>query len=240
MTDARFPSIADANYARVDIASDEVSADDIERSLVPRLRAAGVTSTFHVVSFHPEANTTLIAQLSARGHRLTWDLVMDHDLAASSNPSQVVVVESLTDTGELWSRVKESMALFGIDRADAQEQLCSIEREVLSPGGKRWFGVRNAAGSLDSLGALTVLGDVGYLDNVATFPHARGQGLASAITSHITSVARTEGATNLCLFADPDAAATVRMYERLGFRPAGTLAAVRGPIPTGVAGTAPR
>lgn len=240
MTDARFPSISDANYARIDVASDEVSADDIERSLVPELDAAGVTSTFHVVSFHPEANTTLLAQLSARGHRLTWDLVMDHDPAATATPPIDLVVEALADSEDLWTRVRGSMALFGIDEGEAQEQLCAIERDVLFPGGKRWFGVRNASGSLDALGALIVLGHVGYIDNVATFPHARGRGLASAITAHITSVARADGATHVCLFADPEAAPTVRMYERLGFRPAGSLAAVRGPIPTVVADTAPR
>lgn len=240
MTDARFPSISDANYARIDLASDEITADDIERSLVPALQAAGVTSAFHVVSFHPGANTTLLAQLSARGHRLTWDLVMDHDLAAISDSPRTTAVEPLTDTDDLWAHVRASMALFGIDREDALDQLCAIEREVLAPGGKRWFGIRNASGSLDSLGALIVLGEVGYLDNVATFPHARGRGWASAITSHITSVARAEGAAHVCLFADPDADATVRMYERLGFRAAGSLAAVRGPIPTGVADTAPR
>ncbi len=234
VTDARFPSISDANYARIDLASDDVGADDVERALLPSLHAAGVTSTFHVVSFHPQENTSLLTQLSARGHRLTWDLVMDLDPAVdlpATTPS--IHVEALPVGDEPWSRIRESMALFGIEDGEALNQLCAIERTVLSPGGKRWFGVRNAAGSLDSLGALTVLGGVGYIDNIATFPHARGSGLASAITARITAAAREVGAEHVCLFADPDADATIRMYERLGFRPAGHLAAVRGPIPEG-------
>jgi ribosomal protein S18 acetylase RimI-like enzyme len=232
VTDDRFPAISDANYARIDVASDEVHAEDVERALLPSLHTAGVTSTFHVVSFHPRETTTLLTQLSALGHRLTWDLVMDHQAKADSiAPAPSIRVEALTVGDEPWTQLRESMALFGIEDGEALKQLVAIERTVLSPGGKRWFGVRNAAGSFDSFGALTVLGGVGYIDNIATFPHARGNGFAGAITAHITATAREHGAEHVCLFADPDTEATIRMYERLGFRPAGHLAAVRGPLP---------
>lgn len=236
MTDDRFPAIDDVNYARVDLASNEVGARDIDQALLPALRAAGVTSTFHLVSFHPEENRALLSQLSARGQRLTWDLVMDHRALDELVPAPVSAsassrVESLSDDDSLWTRVRESMSLFGIDRDEAAEELTAIERSVLHPGGKRWFGVRDPSGSLDALGALIVLEGVGYLDNVATFPHARRRGLASALTSHMTAIAKEEGAEHVILFADPDAVATVRMYERLGFGPAGHLAAVRGPLP---------
>ncbi len=33
------------------------------------------------------------------------------------------------------------------------------------------------------------------------------------------------------LFADPDAPAVLRLYERLGFREVGRIAATKGPIP---------
>ena len=256
VTDPRFPAVDDVNYARVDLASNEIGARDIDRALLPALRAAGITSPFHLVSFHPEENRALLAELSARGQRLTWDLVMDHGgldelIPTSASASALSRVESLTDEDTLWTRVRESMALFGIDRDEAAEQLEAIERRVLHPGGKRWFGVRGPSGSLDALGALIVLEGVGYIDNVATFPHARKRGLASVVTSHMAAIAKEEGTEHVILFADPDAVATVRMYERLGFGPAGYLAAVRGPLPpathsrgdtiglTGEAGTAP-
>ena len=101
----------------------------------------------------------------------------------------------------------------------------------MAPAGKRWFGVRDAGGTLVSLGALLLLDGVGYLDNVATFPEARGQGLASAITTRIVREADLAGAGHVWLLADPDAATTVAMYERLGFRDVGRLAATRGPVP---------
>ena len=74
-----------------------------------------------------------------------------------------------------------------------------------------------------------MLDDVGYIDNVATFEHARGRGLASAVTTHMVG-SPCSGASHVCLFADPDDRSVVGMYERLGFRHAGLLAATRGPV----------
>ena len=129
--------------------------------------------------------------------------------------------------------MRESLSLFGVDDGATIAQLAAIEREVLEPGGKRWFGVRDDDGTIVSLGALLMLGDVGYIDNVATFEHARGRGFASAITTQMIRVAREDGASHICLFADPDDRSVVGMYERLGFRGAGLLAATRGPVARG-------
>jgi ribosomal protein S18 acetylase RimI-like enzyme len=93
-------------------------------------------------------------------------------------------------------------------------------------------GVRDSDGVVVSLAALLVLDGVGYVDNVATFPEARRRGYASAITGHIARKARSAGAERVFLLADPEALATVRMYERLGFRGAGKLASTRGAVPT--------
>src|SRR5438445_5568686 len=78
VTDPRFPRVWDANYARIDVAAAGLRADDIEIELVPALAEAGA-AVMHVVSFHPEENAGLLAELSARGHRLGWDLLMDLD-----------------------------------------------------------------------------------------------------------------------------------------------------------------
>ena len=69
---------------------------------------------------------------------------------------------------------------------------------------------------------------VGYVDNVATFPEARGQGYASAIVTRVVERALSAGASHICLFADPGADAVVRMYERLGFRGVGRVASTLG------------
>jgi ribosomal protein S18 acetylase RimI-like enzyme len=226
VTDDRYPAIWDANYARIDAGVEDLGAADIEDELLPALAAVG-TDVMHVVSFDPDASGPLLAELSTRGHRLTFDLVMDLAGTPAQRTSDAAV-EELASGDELWERVAASMALFGVEAPVAVAQLRDIERDVMAPAGKRWFGVRDAGGALVSLGALLVLEGVGYVDNVATFPQARGRGLASAITARITHEA---GAADVWLLADPDASPTVAMYERLGFRGAGRLAATRGPVP---------
>lgn len=227
VTDGRFPAVWDANYARIDVASDELTLDEIEASLLPALRAAG-TSVEHLVFFHPDAAEPLLLALQARGHRLTWDLVME--LAAEPPDDGARRVEDLTGDPQLWPAVGESLALFGVEDDDALAQLASIEQEVLTPGGKRWFGIRDEEGAIVSLGALLLLGNVAYIDNVATFEHARGRGLAAAVTARMIRAATASGAAHVCLFADPDDRSVVGLYERLGFRGVGMLAATRGRV----------
>jgi ribosomal protein S18 acetylase RimI-like enzyme len=228
ITDGRFPRIWDANYARVDVAQD-LPAAEIELALLPALHDAGA-NLLHVVSFHPEATTGLLAELSGRGHRLGWDLVMEHVGDPLVLPPDLPVDE-LASSPELWSRVGDSLALFGVEPGEAVDQLRRIEEDVLSEGGKRWFGVRDAEGTLVSLAALLLLEDVGYIDNVVTFPDARGRGYASGITARLVSETRASGARGPFLLADPDEEAVVGMYRRLGFRDAGMLASTRGPLP---------
>jgi len=229
VTDDRYPAIWDANYARVDAGGEDLDAADIEDELLPALAAVG-TDVMHVVSFDPDASGSLLAELSTRGHRLTFDLVMDL-VAPPKTSTADDPVEALPPGDELWERVTASIALFGVETRAEIEQLRDIERDVMTPAGKRWFGVRDERGTLVSLGALLVLEGVAYVDNVATFPEARGRGLASAITSRVTHEAGAAGAPHVWLLADADASPTVAMYERLGFRGAGRLAATRGPVP---------
>ena len=225
VTDARFAEVWDANYARIDGAAPDLRVAEVATALLPALERVG-SSTFHVVSFHAEATTGLLTDLSTLGHTLSWDLVMD--LVGASGEVADATVEELTPGRELWDRVRASLDLFGVD-AKVAPQLVELDRALTVEGVKRWFGVRDRGGVLVSLAALVELEGVGYLDNVVTFPGARGSGLASAITARIVEEARAGGAEHVCLFADPDDAPVVRMYERLGFREVGRLASTRGP-----------
>ena len=140
-----------------------------------------------------------------------------------------------THGDELWERLEASLALFGNEPVVAA-QLRAIEESTAAVGHKRWLGVRDDDG-VDRRGGRrsSLLEGVGYLDNVATFPEARGRGLASAIVAAAIELARESGADHVSLFADPDNDAVVRMYERLGFREVGRLAATRGPVASLVA-----
>lgn len=230
VTDGRYPRIWDANYARIDVDDARLRAADVESALLPALARAGA-DVMHLVTFHHEAHSALLAELSARGHRLGWDLVMDVEPSRAPSPAPDVAVEEIADGEELWARVADTFALFGVDGGEAVTQLRGIERDVLAPGGKRWFGVRGDDGDLVSLAALLLLEGSAYLDNVATFPQARGRGCATALTSRVAAEAAAVGSEHLWLLCDPDDEAVVRMYRRLGFREVGRLASTRGPIP---------
>jgi ribosomal protein S18 acetylase RimI-like enzyme len=227
VTEARFPSIWDFNYARVDAAAPDLTLNEVADALLPALAEVG-TDTFHVLFFHPDETTDLLVELSTLGHTLSWDLVMDLTNGPTVKPADVRVLP-LDSGGELWSRVGDSLALFGNDPLVA-DQLRSIEEETFDAGHKRWLGVRDDDGVIVALAALVLLEGVGYLDNVATFPQARGRGLATAIVASAIDLAHEAGAEHISLFADPEDAAVVRMYERLGFREVGRLASTRGPV----------
>jgi ribosomal protein S18 acetylase RimI-like enzyme len=227
VTEARFPAISDLNYARIDAAAPDLMVREVADALLPAL-AEGGTDTFHVVSFSPEETTGLLVELSTLGHTLSWDVVMDLTTEPAVVPADVHV-EPLDPGDELWSRVEESLALFGNDPA-ASQQLRGIEEATFAAGHKRWLGVRDDEGVIVALAALVLLEGVGYLDNVATFPQARGRGLASSIVTRAIELAYEAGAEHVSLFADPDKGPVVRMYERLGFREVGRLASTRGPV----------
>ena len=223
VTAPAFPAIWDANYARIDGPAPDLRVRDVAAALLPALDAVG-TDVFHVVAFDPEGTTELLAELSTMGHTLTWDVVMDHVGEPELDPDTADVVE-LEPGGELFDRVHASMQLFGIDPPVAA-QLRTLE-EASSAIGKRWFGIRDADGLVVSLAALVVLEGVGYLDNVVTFPEERGRGHASAVTARAIAEARVGGAGHIWLLAEPADAPVVRLYERLGFREVGRLAATR-------------
>ena len=226
VTDPRFPGVWDANYARVDVASEDLSLEEVEATLLPALRDVG-SQVEHVVSFHPEATSGLLRELVDRGHRRTHDMVMEVD--GDPPDDGLRRVQELSADPELWQTVQASLGLFGIGEPTVA-QLVAIERDVLAASGKRWFGIRDERG-IASLGALLVLDEVAYIDNVATFDHARGQGLASAVTTRLVREATLGGAATTCLLADPVDRAVVGMYERLGFREVGRLSSTRGPLP---------
>ncbi len=119
----------------------------------------------------------------------------------------------------------------GRGTADGSSATCS------TPAGKRWFGVRDEHGVIPSLGALTILDDLAYIDNVATFHDARGRGLARAVTRPSWTRSLASGASGGPL-RRPRGRRRRGLYERLGFRRRGPRGDPR-PRP-GLAATARR
>jgi ribosomal protein S18 acetylase RimI-like enzyme len=230
VTDARFPAIWDANYGRVDVPTSGLAPDEV----VPVVRdaVAGIgADLLHLVCFAPDPDDGLLPALVSRGHRLSWDAVLELAAADPADPASAPV-EELAPDRELFARVRASFELFGVEGEPARTQLGRIEEQVLTPAGKRWFGVRDG-GRIEALGALVVLEGVGYIDNIATFPAARGRGYAGAVTARIAREARAAGVDHVFLIADPGEPAVLRLYGRLGFREIGRIASTKGPLGDG-------
>jgi hypothetical protein len=107
------------------------SARDVEADLLPAIERVGATIE-HVVTFHEEAHASMLAELSSRGHRIAWDLVMDH--AGDPAPAPDVEVEALSPDEVLWALVRDSFALFGLVPGAAAEQLLALERDIRPRG----------------------------------------------------------------------------------------------------------
>jgi ribosomal protein S18 acetylase RimI-like enzyme len=219
-TDSRFPQIWDANYASVEQTEPHLTLSEVEHVLVPAAKEAGARFS-HVVLLHPDSADRLLAEAEARGDRIHIDTVMRHVEPPPVSSGGHDVREVIDLTPGFWDRLGQAFREFDVTDPDVIAQMVRREHEVLTPFGKRWFTV-----SLDreivGFGALYVHGDVGYVDNVVTFPPARRRGIAGAIVSRIVEEAEAAGAGSVYLLADqPD---PIRLYERFGFREVGRIA----------------
>lgn len=224
VSDARFPAIQEPNYARVETRQ-PVRLEEIEGSLLPAMRASG-SERCHVVVFHPDDQTDLIAAASTRGERILWDLAM---VAAGRDVERTGDVERTSEVqevsafdGSFWSDHRESARVFSIRDEDTLDQMQAMERDVLIPAGRRWFSVIDG-GSRVALAALLVLERTGFVDHVVTFPDARRRGHAEVLTRRCVSEATVMGADRVYLLAEPEGGA-VRIYDRIGFERVAHLA----------------
>jgi GNAT superfamily N-acetyltransferase len=220
VSDRRYPAIDEATYARVE-AREPVTLAEIEAGPDTSDRAARRS---HVVVFHPEEQTDLLAEAGTRGARLLWDLVMVHRGAASApSAGPVDPTEEIRRFDEaFWRAHAESTRLFDVEDASTLDQLQALERETLIPFGRRWFVVRGAGGPV-AFASLLVVGDVAYVDHVVTFPDARRRGYATALVGRALAEAAAAGAGSTFLLAEPDGQAE-RLYGRIGFERVAHLA----------------
>jgi len=214
VTDSRYPSIWDVNYARVD-AERDVRLSEVQGILDHELARTGARHE-HVVCFFPELQTGLLSELGRNGTRISWDIVMIHR-GGEPEPSPVEVEEVTTFDEEFWNVVRTSLAAFDVTEPASLDQLMHLEREVALPDGKRWFVIRPspAEGPL-ALGALIEHEGVAYLDHIVTLPDARRRGYGSAIVRKIVQVAHDDRMERITLLADRGGK-PAELYRRLGF-----------------------
>jgi ribosomal protein S18 acetylase RimI-like enzyme len=226
VADSRFPRIWDVNYARVETDDAALSLAEMESSLLPVMDRIGARHV-HMVVFRPEQLTALLSAASTRGDRLSWDIVMELRGEVPDAASAIAVEEIDLHDSSFWPAYRRSLGEFRITEQDVIRQLVDVEREVLTPAGKRWFAVREA-GRVQALGSLVGMEGVGYVDHVVTFPEARRRGYAGAVVRRIAEEARRSDLDHLFLLAEPGAQA-IALYERLGFEAIGHIASTLRP-----------
>lgn len=226
VSDARYPAVQEANYARVETTR-PVGLDEIETALLPRISGAGCRRE-HVVVFVPEAQTDLLVEASTRGDRIVWDLVM-----ANTGPAEARAgdpVEEVEDLGaRFWAGHRASLGLFDVSDEAMLDQLAAIEREVLIPAGRRWFVIPGADRAPVAFSALLVLEGIAFIDHVVTLPEARRHGHATALTRRMLAEARAAGAEATYLLAEPRGTAA-GLYGRLGFERVTQIASWIAPV----------
>jgi ribosomal protein S18 acetylase RimI-like enzyme len=220
VTDARFPSIHDLNYARVDSGQPDLTLADVEDALLPAVTASGA-SFFHVVAFEPDGCARLLEDLRDAGHTLSWDTLMRY--GGSVEEDHGPTVQPIVPGPALWTHLDRAFREFSLSDPEVRRQLLQWNRQVLAPAGRRWFGVQ-ADGGIAGIGSVHVLDEVAYLDDVVTMPAFRRRGVASAVVRRLVAEARGRGASDVLLLADQPG--PVRLYRSLGFEEVGRVASV--------------
>lgn len=215
VADARYPDLIVPNTALV-VMSRPVSAEEVLGAFDEAAPHAVRRSVSVLV---PDRQYRLIAELSSSGGTFFFDRAL---VAGPTPDLDTSRVEEIPMDDEAFRRAHRiTSGLFGITEPHEIEQLERVDREVLRPAGRRWFGVRGDDGDLEALAALDT-GVAGEIDHVATLPAARGRGHASALVARCVAEARAAGDETVLLLAQPDGDAE-RLYRGLGFEPIGEV-----------------
>ena len=108
-----------------------------------------------------------------------------------------------------------------LSRSAAPPDVTGLERLLRSPA-VRLLLARDEAGAV--LGMLTLAlfpiptGTRAWIEDVVVDEHARGRGIAAALTKRALDLARSEGARTVELTSRPDRETANRLYDRLGFK----------------------
>jgi ribosomal protein S18 acetylase RimI-like enzyme len=218
-TDPRFPTIWDANHARVLEPAPDLTLEEIRAALLPALRAVDATHE-HVEFWDLSAESPAMRDLRASGAPHDPDVLMVFEREPELDalpPSEVAVRPLEQPDDEFWTWYRGTRNEFGNELPDdVVDALVERDRTVFAPRGLRFF-----EGSLDGeragFASLISEGRVGYVDNVVTAPRFRRRGVASATVTAAVRAGLEEGLRLIHLLAERGGAPS-RLYERLGFR----------------------
>jgi len=202
--DTRLPDVWDSNYLRVDRPG--IDADAVVAAGDETLGAAGMRHR-SVFPLDERDGERLAAELEPRGWDAKRGIYMVHR-RPPDRPGAFEVKEVVQDVVDPARR-----AFFAPD-LDA-DQFLLRDRLLGAAGGDRWFVVREADVVL-SFCRLLADDDTAQVEDVGTMPHARGRGLARAVTLAAVTAARADGHRLIWLAASADDWPR-QLYARLGF-----------------------
>ncbi|MFL5797925.1 MAG: GNAT family N-acetyltransferase [Actinomycetota bacterium] len=218
VTDDRFRDIYDLNYARVTASAPDLRLVEVLDELRPDLEAVR-SRHLHVVVLGPDGAPRLVEEAGAAGHRISRDTVMEFRGLPPPPHSGEGVEEADPADPRLWDTMRFAYREFDVTAGNVVEQLLRWNREVLVPGGRRYFIARRQ-GRVAGMGAVQVRDGVAYVDDVVTFPEHRRRGVASSVVRRILRESAASAGATFLLADRPD---PIRLYRTLGFVETGRL-----------------
>ena len=216
ITDARYPTIYDANHAGILEPAPDLSLEELRATLHPRLRAVGATHE-HIEVMDVTDPCPAVDELRREQQRVTADVVMEFEGGGSDPVSEARVEEITAPDESFWRVYRATRTEFGEPFDDTVvDQLVARDRDVFFPAGLRFFaGMFD--GEIAGFTSLIEIAGAAYVDNVVTRPPFRRRGVASATVMRAVAAAHDRGVETVFLLAD-DGGDPQRLYERLGFR----------------------
>jgi ribosomal protein S18 acetylase RimI-like enzyme len=231
ISDARYPTIYDANHAGILESAPALELDEVRAALHPLLRAAGATHE-HIEVMDVSDPSPAVDALLAEQQRITADVVMRFE-GGGIEPQSDARVEEAWATDEAFRRAyRDSRNEFGEELSpEVVDQLVARDFEVFVPAGLRFFaGVID--GEVAGFTSLIPRGETAYIDNVVTLPAYRRRGVASATVIRAIAEADAQGLSTVFLLAEENGDPQ-RLYERLGFRIVCRAMGFTRPLPPG-------
>jgi GNAT superfamily N-acetyltransferase len=207
------PRVWDASYFRVE-DPDAVGGERVAAETVEIAREAGLAHAAVVVTDDAVASQLGPGLLREGFEEVRFVLMALRRVPPA--PDAAIAEVSFADVAP--SRRRITVESFPGDEALA-DQLEELDRRLKRTIGGKWFGIRDGDEVVSRAWLLGSDG-VGQVEDVATLPERRGEGLALSVVSAAARVSHGQG--NDLTFVIADAGQTTpELYRKAGFEPIG-------------------